>query len=97
MKALGISEYIFVGRNGMDTFIEIPATEGAIQSLKPNFQELGRLDTRGVIVTSVNPTPDGQHDFISRFFGPAVGIDEDPVTGSAHCALGPYFAEKLGL
>ena len=54
---------------------------------------LAQLKGRGVIVTSRSTTP-GQ-DFVSRFFGPAVGIPEDPVTGSAHCALGPLWGERL--
>jgi predicted PhzF superfamily epimerase YddE/YHI9 len=58
---------------------------------------LAKQDARGVIVTCKNPlSGPGQADFISRFFAPAVGINEDPVTGSAHCCLGPYYATKLG-
>ena len=53
-----------------------------------------RLDARGVIATAPASAPD--FDFVSRFFAPAVGIDEDPVTGSAHACLGPYWAERLG-
>jgi predicted PhzF superfamily epimerase YddE/YHI9 len=52
------------------------------------------MDMRGVIVTSRSRSSD--YDFISRFFAPAVGVDEDPVTGSAHCCLGPYWGGKLG-
>ncbi|RIK56815.1 MAG: oxidoreductase, partial [Chloroflexi bacterium] len=55
---------------------------------------LGALPVRGVILTS--RSSGGRYDFVSRFFAPASGIDEDPVTGSAHCCLAPYWAEKLG-
>jgi PhzF family phenazine biosynthesis protein len=54
---------------------------------------LKSLGARGVIVTSISNS--GKYDFVSRFFCPGIGIDEDPVTGSAHCCLGPYWAEKL--
>jgi PhzF family phenazine biosynthesis protein len=63
-----------------------------IQSLKPNFDLLSGVDTRGVIVTA----PGNDCDFVSRFFAPRVGINEDPVTGSAHTSLIPYWAERLG-
>jgi predicted PhzF superfamily epimerase YddE/YHI9 len=62
--------------------------------LRPNFTQLASVDTRGVIVTARSDDP--RFDFISRFFGPAVGINEDPVTGSAHCALATYWAPWLG-
>ncbi len=60
--------------------------------MRPDFGKLGRVEARGVIVTARGT----EVDFISRFFGPQVGIDEDPVTGSAHTSLAPYWAEKLG-
>ena len=59
------------------------------------MSELKNVETRGVIVTAKGDV-DGDADFVSRFFAPRFGIDEDPVTGSAHCALGPYWAAKLG-
>jgi predicted PhzF superfamily epimerase YddE/YHI9 len=62
--------------------------------MQPDFAKLGRLPGRGVMVTSQATTP--EFDFISRYFAPWVGINEDPVTGSAHCILGPYWAKKLG-
>jgi len=58
------------------------------------MRELAEAETRGIIVTAAE-AGDG-HDFVSRFFAPRVGIDEDPVTGSAHCALAPYWAARLG-
>ena len=91
-KALGV-EPLFIGRSGPDLFAEL-AGEGAVRGLAPNLTALGGLAQRGVIVTS--QSDHAEHDFVSRFFAPAVGIDEDPVTGSAHCALGPYWMERLG-
>jgi len=64
-----------------------------LRALKPDFTRLAHLDRRGVIVTS--PSDDGRFDFLSRYFVPKLGINEDPVTGSAHCSLGPYWAERL--
>jgi len=67
-------------------------TEADVLALKPDFAALAKIDLMGVIVTAK-----GDHsDFVSRFFIPAAGINEDPVTGSAHCNLIPYWAEKLG-
>src|SRR5437763_11821493 len=61
--------------------------------MAPDFSRLSKIDTRGVIVTARSDAPD--FDFVSRFFAPRVGIDEDPATGSSHCALAPYWREKL--
>jgi predicted PhzF superfamily epimerase YddE/YHI9 len=67
---------------------------GALRELAPRMDGLSLLDARGVIVTT---PPDGEEaDFLSRFFAPGVGVPEDPVTGSAHCALAPYWAGRLG-
>jgi predicted PhzF superfamily epimerase YddE/YHI9 len=82
----------YVGRNRFDFLLEV-ADESAVRSLDPDFAALGRLDMRGVIVTSRASSPDV--DFVSRFFAPAAGVNEDPVTGSAHCCLGPYWQERL--
>lgn len=65
-----------------------------VRNLKPDFQKLLQITARGIIVTSRAKT--GPYDFVSRFFAPRVGINEDPVTGSAHCFLGPYWAKRLG-
>jgi predicted PhzF superfamily epimerase YddE/YHI9 len=62
--------------------------------MRPDFARLRAIPVRGVIVTCTSD--DQRFDFLSRFFGPAVGIDEDPVTGSAHCCLGPFWSERLG-
>jgi len=91
-EALGVSG-TFVGKTVSDYLIQV-ANEQAVRSLSPNFTLLRSVTVRGAIVTARSATLD--FDFVSRFFAPAVGIDEDPVTGSAHCALGPYWAGQLG-
>ena len=68
------------------------ASEDQIRNMQPDFSALSKIDALGVIVTA----PGDQSDFVSRFFAPSAGISEDPVTGSAHCNLIPYWAEKLG-
>ena len=73
--------------------IEVESEE-IVRSLKPDFAQLRQISMRGVIVTS--PSDDPRFDFVSRYFAPGAGIDEDPVTGSAHCCLGPYWSERLG-
>jgi PhzF family phenazine biosynthesis protein len=92
LEALGVSAR-FVGRTRFDCFVEV-ATAAEVRALSPDFSRLKSVKTRGVIVTSPSDSP--AYDFVSRFFAPASGIDEDPVTGSAHCALAPYWAGKLG-
>ena len=82
----------FVGRNRIDYLVQV-ADEAALRTLEPDYRLLKNVTGRGVIVTS--PSDSGDYDFVSRFFAPAAGIDEDPVTGSAHCCLGPYWAAKL--
>jgi PhzF family phenazine biosynthesis protein len=85
----------FVGQTRFDHFLELES-EAALRDLRPNVHALGGLPGRGFIVTARAESVHGGYDFVSRCFAPAVGIDEDPVTGSAHCGLGPYWAEKLG-
>ena len=75
-----------------DDLLVVAQDAALVASLQPDFGALGRLDARGVIVTAAGT----ECDFVSRFFGPGVGVDEDPVTGSAHCKLVPYWAERLG-
>jgi PhzF family phenazine biosynthesis protein len=82
---------VWCGTNGMDLFAELE-DESSVRGLKPDFTRLGLFAVRGVIVTAAA----ADFDFVSRFFAPASGIAEDPVTGSAHCALGPYWSKKLG-
>lgn len=76
-----------------DFLVEL-ASEAAVRALEPDFRALRSLGVRGVIVTA--PAATASFDFVSRFFAPGVGIDEDPVTGSAHCALAPYWGARLG-
>lgn len=83
----------YVGWNGSDYLLDLE-NEAVVRGLKPDFPTLAQLETRGVIATARSDSP--EYDFVSRFFAPGVGIDEDPVTGSAHCALGPYWGAKLG-
>lgn len=92
IDALGV-EARYVGRSKFDYLVEIDS-EATIAGLKPDHTRLRALPVRGVIVTSRATTKDW--DFVSRFFAPGSGIDEDPVTGSAHCALTPYWSQKLG-
>ena len=68
--------------------------EATVRSLRPDLAAIARLDAVGVIVTAASTTPGV--DFVSRYFAPAVGIDEDPVTGAAHCALAPFWTARLG-
>ena len=91
-ESLG-AKLLWVGSNGMDYLVEV-ADEKALRALKPNFSTLAKLPVRGVIVTCRSES--AEFDFLSRFFAPAAGVNEDPVTGSAHCALGPYWQAKLG-
>lgn len=91
LNALDV-EPIYVGKNRFDYIIEVKSKE-IIKNLDPNFRLLKEVEARGVIVTS--RTQFNRYDFISRFFAPSIGIDEDPVTGSAHCCLAPYWADKL--
>ncbi|MFO7680996.1 MAG: PhzF family phenazine biosynthesis protein [Chloroflexota bacterium] len=90
--ALGV-EPVYVGRNAFDYLVELDS-ETAVRQLTPDFAALRTLGVRGVMVTARAET--AGLDFVSRFFAPGSGIDEDPVTGSAHCCLGPYWAGKLG-
>ena len=90
-EALGVKP-LFVGRSAFDYLVEVDSA-AALQALKPNFTRLAELPVRGVIVTSRSDR--SEFDFVSRFFAPASGVNEDPVTGSAHCTLGPYWETKL--
>jgi PhzF family phenazine biosynthesis protein len=83
----------YVGRNQFDYLVEVDS-EPVLRSLKPNFSLLSQLPVRGVIVTAL--ADNRGFDFVSRFFAPAAGVNEDPVTGSAHCCLGPYWAKRQG-
>ena len=83
----------FIGRSKFDYLVELDG-ETTVRKLDPDLSALGRIQARGVIVTSrANGT--SPYDFVSRFFAPQSGVPEDPVTGSAHCALAPYWSAKL--
>jgi len=90
IEALGGKKPVAVLRS-RDYFI-VYETEADVLALKPNFAALSRIESLGFVVTA----PGDNSDFVSRFFAPSAGIDEDPVTGSAHCNLIPYWAERLG-
>ena len=92
LKAFGVSVR-YVGKNRFDFLIELESAQ-AVRKMVPDFTLLSSIAGRGFIVTSRSDS--SQYDFISRFFAPAAGVNEDPVTGSAHCCLGPYWAKKLG-
>lgn len=89
--ALGVTS-LYVGKNRFDYLFEIES-ENALRALKPDFTLLTRVPMRGVMVTARSLDP--KFDFVSRFFAPGVGINEDPVTGSAHCCLGPFWQKRL--
>jgi predicted PhzF superfamily epimerase YddE/YHI9 len=91
-EALG-ARSVYTGRTRFDAFIEFP-DEATVRGLTPDFKLLAEVPGRGVIVTA--PAEGGDYDFVSRFFCPKLGIDEDPVTGSAHCALAVYWGHVLG-
>lgn len=91
IEALGVKP-IFIGRSDDDYLIEVTSEE-EVKEAAPDFGRLVQVSCRGVIVTALVAAK--QYDFISRFFAPAVGINEDPVTGSAHCRLTPYWQAKL--
>ena len=92
VRALGV-EPVYVGRSHFDFLVEVDSEE-EVRGLAPDFGLLRQVAARGIIVTSRSETPG--IDFVSRFFAPRVGVDEDPVTGSAHCCLAPYWARRLG-
>jgi PhzF family phenazine biosynthesis protein len=91
-QALGVTP-AYVGKNRFDYLVEV-ASEEAVRAVAPDFTLLGTLPVRGVMVTSRASSPG--FDFVSRFFAPGSGIPEDPVTGSAHCCLGPFWRARLG-
>ncbi len=81
----------YVGRNQFDYLVEVE-DEAVLRGLTPQHHVLRELPVRGIIATARGA---GEFDFVSRFFAPGSGIDEDPVTGSAHCALAPFWASRL--
>lgn len=91
-NALG-ADLTWVGRNQFDYLVQV-ADEAALRRLQPDHHLLRQLPVRGVIATAKSRDP--EYDFVSRFFAPGSGIDEDPVTGSAHSALAPFWGSRLG-
>ena len=91
-KALGVDIKTTV-KNSLGYLVEVESAS-MVKNLQPNFSLLKILSVPGVIVTSLGET-DSEYDFVSRFFAPGLGIDEDPVTGAAHCALAPFWRNKL--
>ena len=90
--ALGVKP-IYVGNSRFDYLVEVN-TEEEVRNIAPDFGLLAKVPCRGVIVTS--RASRGPFDFVSRFFAPASGVNEDPVTGSTHCTLGPFWQSRLG-
>jgi predicted PhzF superfamily epimerase YddE/YHI9 len=93
LPALGVTAPVAVTKTLFDYLVEVES-ETELRALRPDHASLRRIPVRGVIVTARPASP--AFDFVSRFFAPGAGIDEDPVTGSAHTALGPYWGAKLG-
>jgi PhzF family phenazine biosynthesis protein len=91
VRALGVP-ILWVGASRFDYLCELES-EAAVRGLVPDLPLLATVQARGVIVTARGS---GRYDFVSRFFAPAAGVPEDPVTGSAHCTLGPHWAARLG-
>ena len=91
-EAIGCTP-LWVGRSKFDVLVRVGTAE-MVRSLSPDFTRLASISARGVIVTAEGDTRGV--DFVSRFFAPRTGIPEDPVTGSAHCALAPYWTDQLG-
>ena len=94
LDGLSGTDVLFAGTSSRDLFVRLPSVD-AVEQLEPDLATIRTLDTRGVIVTA-RSGPDTEADFVSRFFAPQTGVPEDPVTGSAHCALAPYWAEETG-
>lgn len=92
VESLGI-EPKFCAKTSLNDFLLEAESEVVVEKLKPDFRKLQELPCRGVIVTA--PAIDKDFDFVSRFFAPSIGIDEDPVTGSSHCSLGTFWSKKL--
>lgn len=91
-EALG-AQAQYVGKNQFDYLVEVES-ESEVRNIRPDFTRLAALPVRGIIVTSRSSSR--EFDFVSRFFAPAAGVNEDPVTGSSHCCLTPYWAKRLG-
>ena len=93
LKALGVKSPVWSGGNRMDWLVEVE-NEAELLALYPDMKALAQIEVRGIIVTTKSEREDA--DFLSRFFAPSCDVPEDPVTGSAHCCLAPYWSERLG-
>jgi PhzF family phenazine biosynthesis protein len=91
-EALGLVP-MYLGKSKFDYLLEVDSEE-LVRTVTPDFALLRTLAIRGIMVTS--SADSAEYDFVSRFFAPAVGVDEDPVTGSAHCCLGPFWSKRSG-
>jgi len=92
-EALGVTPR-YLGKSQFDYLVEVESEE-IVHAIRPDFVRLQAVPARGVIVTS-QARKGSSYDFVSRFFGPGVGVNEDPVTGSAHCVLAPFWSQRLG-
>lgn len=92
IEALGVKAK-YIGKNKFDYLVEVES-EDVVRKIKPDIGLLQNMAARGVIVTSLADSD--KYDFVSRFFAPNAGVNEDPVTGSAHCCLSPFWSERLG-
>lgn len=92
LAALGFDDGSVMGAGG-DRLVVV-ADQAAVSTCAPDFTALAELEIRAICVTA--PAGSDEYDFVTRVFAPGVGIDEDPATGSAQCALGPYWIERLG-
>jgi PhzF family phenazine biosynthesis protein len=91
-EVLGVAP-VYVGKTRLHYLVEVES-EQDVRDIAPDFTALKNITDHGLMITSLASS--GEYDFVSRFFAPGVGINEDPVTGSAHCCLGPYWGSKLG-
>jgi len=92
LRALGLKQSAAAAK-GLTDYLVLLEDERSVAALLPDFEALAKIDMRGVTVTAPARPP---YDFVSRFFAPRAGIPEDPVTGSAHCLLGPFWGRRLG-
>ncbi len=93
LEAMGLDSVVSGWRSRFDYLLELP-DRAAVEAVRPDFRALHDTAARGIVVTARDDV--GGVDFVSRFFAPGVGVDEDPVTGSAHCALTPFWADRIG-
>jgi PhzF family phenazine biosynthesis protein len=89
------AEIVDIQQTAFDILLRLKDA-AAVGGVRPNFRDIAMIDARGVMVTAPAPADTNGIDFVSRFFAPQSGIDEDPVTGSAHCALAPYWGREFG-